>query len=68
MDDYWDLLPRYQGVNIDDLKFLRILYGMFIKILTYLALIIVTECRIVFCIAFTFEIVMILLDTLVGQC
>lgn len=48
MDDYWDLLPRYQGVNIDDLKFLRILYGMFIKILTYLALIVVTEGRIVF--------------------
>lgn len=54
MDDYWNLLPRYQGVNIDDLKFLRILYGMFIKFLTYLALIIVTKCQIVFCIASTF--------------
>lgn len=28
-DDYWELLPRYQGVNVDDLKFLRILYGCF---------------------------------------
>jgi hypothetical protein len=28
MDDYWELLPRYQGVEVDDLKFLRILYGM----------------------------------------
>ena len=27
MDDYWELLPRYQGVEVDDLKFLRILYG-----------------------------------------
>lgn len=28
MDDYWELLPRYQGVEVDDLKFLRILYGI----------------------------------------
>jgi len=29
MDDYWKLLPRYQGVDVDKLQFLRILYGMF---------------------------------------
>ena len=29
MDDYWELLPRYQGKTVDDLEFLRILYGMF---------------------------------------
>eukprot|EP00596_Hydrurales_sp_CCMP1899_P000466 CAMPEP_0119049718 /NCGR_PEP_ID=MMETSP1177-20130426/66016_1 /TAXON_ID=2985 /ORGANISM="Ochromonas sp, Strain CCMP1899" /LENGTH=553 /DNA_ID=CAMNT_0007027271 /DNA_START=134 /DNA_END=1795 /DNA_ORIENTATION=+ len=29
MSDYWKLLPRYQGVEVEDLKFLRILYGMF---------------------------------------
>eukprot|EP01041_Mallomonas_annulata_P001053 gene1053-2061_t len=29
MEDYWTLLPRYQGVDVDELEFLRILYGMF---------------------------------------
>ena len=29
MDDYWELLPRYQGKGANDLEFLRILYGMF---------------------------------------
>ena len=29
LDDYWDLLPRYQGKSVEDLQFLRILYGMF---------------------------------------
>jgi len=29
MEDYWTLLPRYQGVSPDDLEFIRILYGMF---------------------------------------
>ena len=29
MDDYWKLLPRYQGTQIENLKFKRILYGMF---------------------------------------
>lgn len=29
MEDYWTLLPRYQGVNVDDLNFQRILYGCF---------------------------------------
>jgi flavin-dependent dehydrogenase len=29
MEDYFELLPRYQGINIDDLDFLRVLYGCF---------------------------------------
>lgn len=29
MDDYWRLLPRYQGVSVEELDFQRILYGMF---------------------------------------
>lgn len=29
MEDYWELLPRYQGASIEELKFLRVLYGMF---------------------------------------
>ena len=29
MDDYWELLPRYQGVQVADLQFKRVLYGMF---------------------------------------
>lgn len=29
MDDYWELLPRYQGFDIDSLEVQRILYGMF---------------------------------------
>ena len=29
LDDYWDLLPRYQGKGVDDLQFTRVLYGMF---------------------------------------
>lgn len=28
-DDYWDLLPAYQGVNIEDLEWIRILHGVF---------------------------------------
>lgn len=28
-DDYWELLPRYQGKTLDQLEVLRILYGMF---------------------------------------
>jgi flavin-dependent dehydrogenase len=28
-DDYWELLPRYQGIDVDDLEFQRILYGVF---------------------------------------
>eukprot|EP00904_Undaria_pinnatifida_P002243 jgi/Undpi1/12019/HiC_scaffold_4.g01718.m1 len=29
MDDYWELLPTYQGVDIDDLEFQRVLFGFF---------------------------------------
>ena len=29
IEDYWTLLPRYQGKTIDDLEVIRILYGMF---------------------------------------
>ena len=29
MNDYWELLPRYQGVNVDELQYKRILYGCF---------------------------------------
>jgi flavin-dependent dehydrogenase len=29
LDDYWKLLPRYQGKRIDELEFLRVLYGCF---------------------------------------
>ena len=28
-DDYWKLLPRYQGLSVEDLEFQRILYGLF---------------------------------------
>ena len=28
-DDYWELLPRYQGVDAENLELLRILYGYF---------------------------------------
>jgi len=28
-DDYWELLPRYQGKSLQELEVLRILYGMF---------------------------------------
>ncbi|CAN0350210.1 unnamed protein product, partial [Ectocarpus sp. 13 AM-2016] len=29
MDDYWELLPQYQGVEIEDLEFQRVLFGFF---------------------------------------
>lgn len=29
LDEYWDLMPKYQGVSLDDLKILRIIYGIF---------------------------------------
>ena len=29
MEDYWELLPRYQGKSIDELEVLRILFGCF---------------------------------------
>lgn len=28
-EDYWTLLPRYQGKSVDDLQFLRVLFGFF---------------------------------------
>lgn len=28
-DAYWDLLPRYQGVEVEQLEFQRLLYGLF---------------------------------------
>jgi flavin-dependent dehydrogenase len=28
-DSYWDLLPRYQGVPLEELEFQRLLYGLF---------------------------------------
>lgn len=28
-DDYWKLMPRYQGIELEDLQFKRILYGLF---------------------------------------
>ncbi|XP_075094733.1 uncharacterized protein LOC107775021 isoform X4 [Nicotiana tabacum] len=29
LEDYWDLMPKYQGVSFDDLEILRIIYGIF---------------------------------------
>ncbi|XP_022135885.1 uncharacterized protein LOC111007725 [Momordica charantia] len=29
LEEYWDLMPKYQGVSLDDLKILRIIYGIF---------------------------------------
>ena len=30
LDDYWDLMPRYQGLeSIDDVELLRVLFGYF---------------------------------------
>ncbi|GAX73571.1 hypothetical protein CEUSTIGMA_g1022.t1 [Chlamydomonas eustigma] len=29
MDDYWKLMPRYQGVELSDLEFKRVLFGYF---------------------------------------
>jgi hypothetical protein len=30
LDDYWDLMPKYQGLDsIDDLELLRVLFGYF---------------------------------------
>jgi len=28
-EDYWTLLPKYQGVKLDDLEFLRVVFGLF---------------------------------------
>ncbi|KAK4739540.1 hypothetical protein R3W88_003237 [Solanum pinnatisectum] len=29
LEDYWDLMPKYQGVSFDDLEILRIIFGIF---------------------------------------
>uniref|UniRef100_A0A2P2M9P1 Uncharacterized protein LOC105640840 isoform X2 n=1 Tax=Rhizophora mucronata TaxID=61149 RepID=A0A2P2M9P1_RHIMU len=29
LEDYWDLMPEYQGVSLDNLKILRVIYGIF---------------------------------------
>lgn len=29
MEDYWDLMPEYQGVKLEDLEFQRVLFGFF---------------------------------------
>lgn len=29
LEDYWDLMPNYQGVSLDNLEILRVLYGIF---------------------------------------
>ncbi|XP_076928276.1 uncharacterized protein LOC143594970 [Bidens hawaiensis] len=29
LEDYWDLMPKYQEVSFDDLEILRVIYGIF---------------------------------------
>ncbi|XP_052179051.1 uncharacterized protein LOC127792561 isoform X2 [Diospyros lotus] len=29
LEDYWDLMPNYQGVPLDDLEILRVIFGIF---------------------------------------
>ncbi|CAN6471945.1 unnamed protein product [Victoria cruziana] len=29
LEDYWDLMPTYQGVDIEDLEILRVIFGIF---------------------------------------
>eukprot|EP00249_Psilotum_nudum_P012302 c23708_g1_i1 orf=204-1982(+) len=29
LDDYWDLMPPYQGVKLEDIEILRVLFGFF---------------------------------------
>ncbi|XP_026392724.1 uncharacterized protein LOC113288013 [Papaver somniferum] len=29
LEDFWDLMPAYQGVSLDDLEILRVIYGIF---------------------------------------
>ncbi|PIA36789.1 hypothetical protein AQUCO_03200042v1 [Aquilegia coerulea] len=29
LEDYWDLMPKYQGVSLDDLDIIRVLFGIF---------------------------------------
>ncbi|KAG8642258.1 hypothetical protein MANES_12G071600v8 [Manihot esculenta] len=29
LEDYWDLMPKYQGVSLENLEILRVVYGIF---------------------------------------
>lgn len=29
LEDYWELMPKYQGVSLEDLEVLRVIYGFF---------------------------------------
>ncbi|KAL3615277.1 hypothetical protein CASFOL_040938 [Castilleja foliolosa] len=29
LEDYWELMPQYQGVSLEDLEVLRVIYGIF---------------------------------------
>ncbi|GAV72160.1 Lycopene_cycl domain-containing protein [Cephalotus follicularis] len=29
LEDYWDLMPKYQGISLDSLEILRVIYGIF---------------------------------------
>ncbi|KAI3465616.1 hypothetical protein Pfo_022279 [Paulownia fortunei] len=29
LEDYWELMPQYQGISLDDLEVLRVIYGIF---------------------------------------
>ncbi|XP_021743174.1 uncharacterized protein LOC110709269 isoform X1 [Chenopodium quinoa] len=29
LETYWELMPKYQGVSLDDLDFMRVVYGIF---------------------------------------
>lgn len=29
LEDFWDLMPEYQGVSLDNLEILRVIYGIF---------------------------------------
>lgn len=31
MEDYWKLLPKYQGLRIEDIELQRVLYGLFVS-------------------------------------
>ncbi|KAJ6880401.1 hypothetical protein NC652_033676 [Populus alba x Populus x berolinensis] len=30
LEDFWDLMPEYQGVSLDNLEILRVIYGIFL--------------------------------------
>jgi hypothetical protein len=29
LEDYWDLMPPYQGIKLEDVEILRVLFGLF---------------------------------------